>query len=361
MKKKILLVTSEFPPLPGGIGNHAYLLSKYLHQNSFEVTVLCDVREVIQDAQFDRQQQFKIQRTPRNKFTYFKRIWSTYKLAQKNDRILCSGKFSLWTGAIIGLVVPHQKSTAVLHGSELKAGGVISRYMTKWSLSQFDHLIAVSEFTKQFALNVNPALKIEVINNGIELKNDNSPKLQTDHSNTLSLVTVGNLTFRKGQQNGIKALPLLKKYFPNVHYHCVGIPTEKEKFSILAKELGVLENITFHGILSDAERNTVIQESTIFVMLSQIIKNDFEGFGIALLEANALGIPAVGSRNSGIADAIKDGYSGKLVDQENPIEILEALQDITTNYDQYAQQAINWSHQFDWNQVIKKYIKILQS
>lgn len=347
------MITSEFPPLPGGIGNHAFLLSKYLQKNEFEVSVMCDFRLEKEDLEFDTKQHFKVYRTKRNPLTYINRIRKAFLLAKKKDVIICSGKFSLWLGGFLKLFFSNKKFVAVIHGSELKAGVKISQFATKWSLSRFDKLIAVSEFTKQYALSVNKNLKIEVINNGIEI----TQKIEEfKKSEILSLVTVGNLTFRKGQQNVIKALPLLKEKFSDIHYHCVGIPTEKEKFSELAKSLNVLENITFHGILSDSQKNKIIQESSVFVMLSQIVNNDFEGFGIAVLEANHLGLPAIGSKNSGIADAIKDGFSGILVNPENPTEIVNALSEILNNYDVYSENALQWSKKFDWDNIIKKYI-----
>ncbi|WP_348799499.1 glycosyltransferase family 4 protein [Flavobacterium adhaerens] len=358
MKQNILLITSEFPPLPGGIGNHAFFLAKYLQKNSFDVLVVSDFRDEKADAKFDEQQNFRIFRVKRNSFTQINRIKNCFSLAKENEIIICSGKFSLWTGAFLKSFFKSKKIIAVLHGSELKAGNSVLQKLTKYSLSKFDKLIAVSNFTKNYALQINPDLKIDVINNGIEI----NPKIEKpEKPEQLNLVTVGNLTFRKGQQNMIKALPLLKETFPNIHYNSIGIPTEKEKFSKLAKSLNVLENVTFYGALSENEKNEILRKSTVFVMLSDIVKNDFEGFGIAILEANVLGIPAIGSQNSGIADAIQDGYSGKLVNPHSPEEIKLALEDIITNYEQYKLQAKEWSSQFDWSKVIQKYIAVLES
>ncbi|MDY0090818.1 MAG: glycosyltransferase family 4 protein, partial [Flavobacteriaceae bacterium] len=264
------MITSEFPPLPGGIGNHAFLLSKYLQKNSFEVSVLCDFRSEKEDLEFDAKQNFTIYRTKRNKLTQLNRIKKSFLLVKKNETIICSGKFSLWLGGFLKTFFCAKKIIAVLHGSELKAGGNFSQLMTKWSLKKFDKLIAVSNFTKNYALQINPKLEIEVINNGIE-KNKRFEK--TEKFETINLVTVGNLTFRKGQQNVIKALPLLKEKFPEIHYHCIGIPTEKEKFTEIAKSLNVLDNISFYGTLSDSERNKIVQKSSIFMMLSQMINN----------------------------------------------------------------------------------------
>ena len=41
---RILIVSSEFPPGPGGIGDHAFNLAEQLTFNGFEITVLSELR-----------------------------------------------------------------------------------------------------------------------------------------------------------------------------------------------------------------------------------------------------------------------------------------------------------------------------
>ena len=354
--KRILLITSEFPPLPGGIGNHAFLLSKYLQKANYKVSVLTDHRSVKEDDNFDVKQEFNVARIKRNYFTYLNRFKRAFSSVKRNDVIISSGKFSLWIGAVLKLFFKQKKYVAVLHGSEIKAGNKIVQKLTKWSLSQFDNLIAVSNFTKEYALTVESSYKIDVINNGIEI---NSIVEKRIPKREINLVTVGNVTYRKGQQNVIKALPLLKEHFPTIHYHCIGISTEQEAFSALAKNLNVEEEITFYGKLDDLDKNQLLKNATIFIMLSDIVKNDFEGFGIAILEANSFGLPAIGSNNSGISDAIKNNFSGKLVNPHNIEEILDAVKSILESYDSFSSNAINWAQQFKWENVIKKYKEII--
>ena len=43
-QKHIVLLTSEFTPLPGGIGNHASNLAEYLSKNGYKVSVIADHR-----------------------------------------------------------------------------------------------------------------------------------------------------------------------------------------------------------------------------------------------------------------------------------------------------------------------------
>lgn len=355
---KSLIITSEFPPLPGGIGNHAYFLADYLHNNGYEISVLTDYRSEIEDDIFDKKQDFNIFRVKRRQFKQWNRLVKAFSLVKENKNIILSGKFSLWMGGILSLILKNNY-IAVLHGSELKAGGKFSKWLTKWSLKRFAKIIAVSNFTKNIALKINSKLKIEVINNGFNLFDERLNAVKKIIGNP-KIVTVGNVTYRKGQQNVIAILPFLKEIFPEIHYHCIGIPTEKKAFLTLAQSLAVQDNITFHGALPETELVAVLKESDVFFMLSDVLKNgDVEGFGIALLEANALGLPAIGSNNSGIVDAIKSGFSGEVVSPKNQDEIVKAFQKIMIHYKQYSKNAKLWSSHFTWDKIGKKYIELI--
>lgn len=365
--KNILILSSEFPPLPGGIGNHALHLALSLQKEGKEVTVITDQRskKIDDDIVFDAPLPIKVQRIKRHSmvlFTYWSRIFQTIKTVNPNKKItlISSGKFSLWLGAFVKLLFSRSKCVAVIHGSEIYAGGTLSKRITKWSLSQFDSLVAVSEFTKNLALETNPNLKITVINNGFAF-----PEMENNNPNFVlkgnpAIVTVGNVSYRKGQQNVINALPLLKEKYPEIHYHIIGIPTEKNTFEALAKSLHVHKNVIFHGAMSNHDLKQVVSSSKVFFMLSDHLKNgDVEGFGIAVLEANFLGLPAIGSKNSGITDAIKEGCSGKLVNPHDTTEIALAFYEIMTHYNHYATESKQWSKHFDWNIIIKKYLEII--
>lgn len=359
--KKILVIASEFPSLPGGIGNHAYSLSNFLHNSGYEISVLSDFRSETEDLLFDEKQLFKIYRIERNKRTQFNRIKKAFLLAKQNQTIICSGKFSLWTGGLLKQFYVKKKSIAVIHGSEIRAGGLISKTLTQWSLRQFDSVIAVSNFTKEVALKYNPKLTIEVINNGFIMPKTDSRKSSIEILGCPKIVTVGNVTYRKGQQNVIYALPRLREIFPAIQYHVIGIPTEKEAFTELALKLNVENHVVFHGALKSSDFADVLNEADVFIMLSDFLENgDFEGFGIAIVEANALGKPAIGSIKSGISDAINAGFSGELVNPHNKEEVMQALIKIMSNYDFYSKNAVDWSKNFTWDKIGAEYIKILE-
>ncbi|MBT8273169.1 MAG: glycosyltransferase, partial [Bacteroidia bacterium] len=82
--KHILLVTSEFPPLPGGIGNHALNLASFLSKNNYEVEVLADQRTTnSEESDFDATQNFNIDRITLTKirlFMFLCRIWVIFQI-----------------------------------------------------------------------------------------------------------------------------------------------------------------------------------------------------------------------------------------------------------------------------------------
>lgn len=359
---KTLILASEFPPQPGGIGNHAYNLAKGLQANGFEVRLLCDTRSTNGDAEmgFDKNLTFEVIRIARKKIillSYLNRIKTAFSLARNSGSIISSGKFSLWLGAFLTFFFK-KEFIAIIHGSEVRLPNKILRKLTDLSLKRFDKVIAVSNFTKSLVSHL--ALKnIEVVPNGFEM--DLPATVQSKKDPVPVLITVGNLTQRKGQHNVINALPLLLRKYPDLKYHMVGIPTDKEKLEKLSLDLKVEDAVVFFGKVSEAEKIELLQQADVFVMLSETTQTgDAEGFGIAILEANALGIPAIGALGCGIEDAIKDGTSGKLINNKNSKQFAKALEEILNNYGTYSQKAKNWSQDFTWEKVIKAYLNALK-
>jgi len=96
-------------------------------------------------------------------------------------------------------------------------------------------------------------------------------------------------------------------------------------------------------------------------MLSEVQDSgDTEGFGIAIIEGNSMGLPAIGSLGCGIEDAIKMGYSGMHVDNHDTVGIAQAIETIFSHYNQYADNAQSWSKQHTWEEIIKRYITVLE-
>jgi glycosyltransferase involved in cell wall biosynthesis len=368
-KKKILIIASEFPPDVGGIGNHAYNLAKYLALEGFTVSVVADLlavnrsitKKIISELPF---QFYPVYRNKLLPVTYLQRVIRCTRLSKKNDIIICSGKFYLWLIEILKPIFSGKKFIAVVHGSELNLPGTIMKQLTTHALKKFNAIIAVSTFTKSLLpLNLQKSFRIIVIPNGInndeftdEVSNNIAAKTKTLH-----IITVGSVTERKGQENVIRALPSMLNYFPELHYHIVGKPLIKSQLIQLINKLGMQHHVTFHGTVNTGELIHLLKTADVKILLSNNTDSgDVEGFGISILEANAVGKPAIGSSNTGIADAISDGNTGKLVNAKDTEAVAKALYEIINNYEYYSNNALQWAKEHDWRILIKKYVEVIQ-
>ena len=130
---------------------------------------------------------------------------------------------------------------------------------------------------------------------------------------------------------------------------------------MLAKDLQVEEHITFYGALARFQLTQKLAAAKIKLMLSMHTANgEFEGFGIAVLEANALGVPVIGSRDSGIADAIVNRKTGILVNPDDAREITDAIEEIESDYAFYSANAKAWATRHDWINIVERYIEVIE-
>ncbi|MDG1804973.1 glycosyltransferase family 4 protein [Flavicella sp.] len=367
MTKNITFVTTEFPPEPGGIGNHAYNLANQLVSKGYKIDLICDYRKVnrIYEDEFDAQLNFEVTRIKVTKprfLMYFIRLWKINHSIMNSDIVIASGKFSLWIVALISMI-QNKKCYAVIHGSEVNLRSKILKIITNISLKRYSKIIAVSNFTKSLISDLNLPY-VTVIPNGFELFEENN--LTNDENNkskdSLNFITVGSITDRKGQLNFIEAIPKLLSSYPNLHYHMIGNPMEKGKILERIIDLGIDKNITIHGVVSDSQKQNILKMSDVFVMLSNnTATGDVEGFGIAILEANSLGIPAIGSEKCGIEDAIDNKHTGILVNPKNVNEIHDAVIEVIANFSFYKKNSKTWSENFSWELIGERYIKIIEA
>ncbi len=143
---------------------------------------------------------------------------------------------------------------------------------------------------------------------------------------TYVITTVCRVVRGKGIDLVLHALNILKKQGISCRYVVAGDGTDREFFQKLALDLGISESVHFTGHITEAQKWSLLRSADVFVMPSRVnLTEQYEGFGIAFIEANACGIPAVGTRAGGIPDAIVDGETGILVEPESPEKLAETL------------------------------------
>ena len=142
-----------------------------------------------------------------------------------------------------------------------------------------------------------------------------------------TILCVGRLVKRKGQDKLIKALPEIKDEFPNVRLLLVGEGPLRKKLSKLVKKLQLEDNVIFTGRVSYEELPKYFRVGDIFAMPART-RNfglEVEGLGIVYLEASATGLPVIVGSSGGAPDALIQGETGYVVDGRNVEEIARQI------------------------------------
>lgn len=193
-------------------------------------------------------------------------------------------------------------------------------------------VIAISDYVKQCTIECFHLLpeKIEVIYNGTDLSRFqilDDGKFEKGHR----IIYTGRLIEGKGVQIVLQALAILNREF---HFDVIGDGDYKENLVQLADELGLQENVTFHG----SQRNVqdFLSESGIFVH-TPILE---EGFGITVVEAMAAGLICICSRSGGIPEIIKNRENGYLVEKNDPKALADTLEYVIDSFEDGEMKAV---------------------
>jgi len=339
MRGRLLILTTEFPPLPGGIGVVSYYLAKEAIKQGFPETVVLATKASGYKEFDEREDDLRILRAGWDALRYLKAIplWVNLKKiinTHKPEAIIATSW--LYGGSLAYLMRGNGPPYFVFaHGLE------ISRYQRKpfvrnWMKKVFaggELTFAVSNYTASLLYSLNlPREKVLVIGNGVDIHRfkpmdaSDVVKKMYNLNGKKVLLTVGRLIPRKGQEIVIRAIPLIKRKIPNITYLIVGEGPERKKLLKLIEELGVEAEVKLVGRVSDGLLPLYYNACDIFLMVNQVVNEvDFEGFGLVFLEAGACGKPVIASRYGGVEDAVIDGVNGVLLPEADVGKVAEAV------------------------------------
>jgi glycosyltransferase involved in cell wall biosynthesis len=193
-----------------------------------------------------------------------------------------------------------------------------------------------------------PEESIGLIHNGIRVP-DLPP--QPFAARPCRVAYFGRLERYKRVDLMLRALAELVPRFPALEIVIIGRGSRRAELERLAGELGLAGRTRFTGFASDAERDALLAGSRVCVCPS--VK---EGWGITVVEANALGVPVVATDAPGLRDAVRHEETGLLVADGPPAalaaRLAEAIARLLSEESfaaRLADAALVWSRRFDWD------------
>lgn len=319
---RILMISSEFPPGPGGIGTHAFQVSWHLQRLGCDVAVISpqDYASEAEWRPFNSALPFAVHHIRsglgllREAVARWIEVNRVVREFRPNVLVATGDRMAYLTGVVARRF--RLPWVAIEHGR--RPGGwelLLKRYF----FNAASQMVCVSNYTRDrlLEMGVKPD-HLAVITNGADHERFKPlPEAECrDARDGLKpagakwLMTVGTVSDRKGQDVVIRALPAILKQIPNAHYLCVGLPLLEAKFSALARQLGVQEHVHFAGNVPAARLAPLLNCADLFVLTSRRTADQWEGFGVAVVEAALCGKAAIVSINSGLAEAIVDGVTG---------------------------------------------------
>lgn len=130
--------------------------------------------------------------------------------------------------------------------------------------------------------------------------------------------SLGRLVPEKGFDTLLEAVPILRRYHPDLRVFVAGTGPEGLPLVRRSQRLGIDAAVTFSGDREDP--GAVLAALDVFVLPSRI-----EGAPRALLEALASGRPVVATRVPGVTDLVEDGVHALLVPPERPALLADAI------------------------------------
>lgn len=240
---------------------------------------------------------------------------------------LCNAGLGPWVPALRG-ALPCIVTTNV-HGNDLVAPwvthpGSIAEYQQAQvaGLSAADAVFCVSRFAAELALGRGVSANVvQTVENGVDTGRFRPGPRSEELGRRLGLarddevvLCVSRLAPRKGHHATLAVIARLAPRRPRLKLVYTGVGDGvRAELDALATALGIGERVIAAGFVSEAELPELYRLADVFTLLANGTDDDVEGFGVALLEAAASGLPTVASRTGGIPEAVVEGETGFLV------------------------------------------------
>jgi glycosyltransferase involved in cell wall biosynthesis len=157
---------------------------------------------------------------------------------------------------------------------------------------------------------------VHLVHHGVEVKGRVRSSRRAEAPRILA---VGRLVEKKGHETLLLAASLLRDRGLEFSLRLAGEGPEWSRLQRLVHELRLGDRVAFLGPLSESEVRAEYEQADVFALPCRKLANgDQDGLPNVILEAMAHGLPVVSTRLDGITEAIVDGDSGLLADQDDP-------------------------------------------
>ena len=370
---RIAYLALGFPPDPGGSENYNGEMARRLHARGHDVRVMTWARgSEVPDLPFELRHAPPV---PRGRPIPMAPVAAALDAWQPDVALVARGSRAL--GAVVRETAGRIPVVLCLHAFREKHRGRSAlgrwRVRRRYGLDRADRVVACSKDTRSRLLDLGvEAARLALVYPGADTR-----RFRPDPAAGLALrrdlgvgdrpllLTVARLVSNKNHASVLRALPALRREFPDLAYAVVGGGPLRAELEARVRRLGLEDAVLFTGHVEDAL--PFYQACDAFVMPSAPPKPGAtagEGFGIAYVEAGACGKPVVASTSGGGAEIVIDGETGFLVEPRDEARLAAVLRELLARPARaraLGARGAERAREFDWEVGASALEKVLAS
>lgn len=349
---RVLLVTNDFPPQPGGIQQY---LKGWVGHFPGEVRVLAPRGAAADDAEVVVRSRSRFMLPTRATRRWVRRNVEEFR----PDMILFGAPHPL---AHMGPRLRRHTGVpyAVLcHGAEvtIPAAFPLARQLVAWPLRRADLVLAVSRFTARRVERV-ARRPVTVVGAGI-----GEGFRPGDGPEKTVVGCVSRFVPRKGQARVLRAVAKLRSEGRDLEALMVGTGRDERRLRRLAARLGV--PTTFQVGVAYADLPDMYRSMSVFAMPSRSrwFGLEVEGLGLVYLEAAACGLPVITGDSGGAPETVVPGVTGFVAwSDAHLVDALRSLVDDAEMAREMGSAGVTWvAENYTWPAVIDRFTAALRA
>jgi glycosyltransferase involved in cell wall biosynthesis len=254
-------------------------------------------------------------------------------------------------------IIPHLFGTTVFR----ETNPLFALYVYAWEL-----LIPRIYKRCNFCV-ISPSTRDDLVNRGIPAEQIEVVLCGLDHDryrlvdgvsryDEPTIVHFGRVRKYKAIDVIIKAFGKIKERLPNARLIIIGDGPELGNLRRLARRLNLAGAVEFTGRIDTGEMVGILNRCHLFMNASPK-----EGWGLTVLEANACGVPVVGSDRPGLRDSILEDRTGFLAAYGDVDGFAAKSLEILTNGDLWKRMsaaALEWARSMTWERTADEMEKL---
>ena len=334
MTPDILLISSDHPPMQGGIARVMKYLCRVVGETRLRVLAPCHSEAVPESyvirLPLDRKE-------PSYKKFFRILLWS--HAAQEEIRRYSIKQIIIGVlppMGVLGLLLRYSTGTPYFifaHASEIptQKDSPWRRFLAKSIYEHSAQVLCVSHYAMNRVKAIASQANCSIISHGVDIhrfqRKNKNPELISRYGlqNKKVFLCLGRLVQRKGYDRAIEAFEKVLVKHSHAVLIIAGDGPDRKFLGALAERLGISHAVRFVGFVKEDELADIYNLADIFLFLSREEHGDAEGFGLVILEAFACGCAVIGGRSGAIPEVIQEGRTGLLADPHNSNEIAEKM------------------------------------